>query len=414
MEIKDCKVCYNCQVSVGSGVDTAKQNKPAMQNKPIVQNKQEMDFVYYEHLTPTCNLQCRYCYTGHNYVKDEFADKETIEETLRYLFITQPRKKFTVHFFGGEPMTRWNDLMSFVTLGNTLAKSHGKEVLWGMTTNGTLLDNEKLDWIAENFKKNNPFLLSLDGRPETHNKYRVTVGGGPSYDMIPVKEILKRFPGIEVRPTIMPDTAGDWFADYCYLRDLGFKSVAIEPSFESSWDEQQLKDYEHLLEQLGQYYIYARNMNIPLRMKWIESVEQYFKTGQVPGGLMCGVGSNCLAIDCRGLIYACQRYASYNDIRLAIGDVIRGVSEFRLFETQNLFRKNVRGDKYLGFDCDTCSARLFCSKGCNSANFKLMGDRGIVIPTYCKLTKIQVKVALQIICELGFPVKKEGETCSRR
>lgn len=413
-DVSKCRVCYSCQKGVSPSVTAGMKGSTSPVPEGIKKGSMGGGHIFYVHFTPTCNLACDYCYTGNDYENNYFMEDDVEDATLKYLFKTQPHEMFTVHFFGGEPTVRWEQLVNFVSIGNGLASGYNKKVSWGMTTNGILLNDEKLDWIEKNFKKDNPFLLSIDGRPSTHNKHRIKLGGKGSYDDIPVKEILRRFPNIEIRPTILPDTAGDWFADYCYLRDLGFKHIAIEASFESSWTEDQFKDYAKLLEQLGDYYVFAKKSDKPIKMQWIDTVAAYFNNNrQKPSGKVCGVGFNCEAIDFRGLIYPCQRYASYNDISYAIGDVFNGVSEFRRLQTNYLTREQVLGDARLGFNCETCLARCFCYKGCNAANNKIMGSRDVVVPNFCRMTIMQVKEALLVLAKLGEFGTMKREDCSR-
>jgi len=391
---KQCRVCYTCEKGVSKDITIDQMRGQS-------QDRGGMPFVYYIFNSGvSCNFRCAYpCYTGENKGR---MSRSVIHKTLEWLFKKQPYKNITCHFFGGEPTLNWDGLVDIVEIGNEMAKSNGYTVTWSMTTNGSLLNAERLDWITKRFRPGNPFLLSLDGRPGTHNKYRVLVGGKPTYHLIPVDDIIKRFPSLEVRPTICADTAKDWFEDYRFLRNKGFKSIAIEPNYEMEWSEEQLRDYGNMLRQLGRYYIYAQKVGQPIRMKWVEVVIEGLQRGAAPTGQMCGVGFNCAAIDHRGKLYACQRYASYNEPeKFAIGDVEKGFDEFKLLECQSLLREEVQGDISAGHNCRTCGVSQFCFKGCNAGNAKLMGDRRLALPNYCVLTKIEVREALSVLMELN-------------
>ena len=401
--IRLCQNCFTCEQGVSKDI-TADDRKPG-----VVTSK--TPFCWYIFPTNSCNLRCKYCYANN---KPGKMTTKTAHQSLHWLFEVQPYKNITCHFFGGEPTTMWDSLVDIVTIGNQMAQSKGIEVRWSMTTNGTLLTPEKLDWIAENFKDSNPFLLSIDGRPETHDKYRVDVRGRPTHHLIPVDEILKRFPNIECRPTIKPDTAKDWFEDFRWLRNKGFKSIAIEPDYEDVWSEEQMRDYENLHRLLGEYYIYAVRAQTPIYMKWIENVKSQLNQPGMPQGMMCGTANNCGAIDHRGKLYACQRYASYNEpSKYAIGDVWNGWDELSLLKTRYLLRQHVHGDLSKGYNCDTCSARFYCMKGCNAANIKIMGSRHIALPFYCELTRIEARIALEVLAELGELSYKttQGQQC---
>lgn len=384
-----CENCYTCE----QGVDKS-QSVDMLRRNPYSQQ-----FTFFLFPTNGCNLVCKYCYANN---KPGKMTTETMHDTLNFLFKIQPYENITCHFFGGEPMVMYDMLQDIVTIGNQMAKDTNRKVTWSMTTNGTLFTPERLDWVKDNFRKNNPFLLSIDGRPETHDKYRVFVGDKPSHAKIPVDLILEMFPHLECRPTISPDTAKDWFEDFKWLRDKGFKAVAIEPNFECEWTQEQKHDYENMLWQVGQYYIIAQKVEKPFRVKFIDQTMQGLNNNEMPGGNMCGTANNCAGIDHRGKLYACQRFASYNDPdKYAIGDVVNGFSEYEWFKTRILPRDKVRGDVSAGYDCETCWVRRFCMKGCNAANMKWMGSRDIAVPMYCELTRIETRVALMVLTEMN-------------
>jgi len=386
---EDCQKCYTCE----------KMADKSITQQQMMGDWKAMPMTYFIFPTNGCNLRCKYCYANN---KPGKMTKETMHQMLRWLFEIQPNKNVTCHFFGGEPTVMWDMLVDIITIGTEMAKSNGYTVSWGMTTNGTLLDDERLKWIVNNMRKGNPFLLSIDGRPETHDKFRVLADGKPTHHLIPVDKILGLFPNLECRPTILPETAKDWFKDFCWLRNKGFKNIAIEPDFETEWTEQQMVDYENMLRELGQYYIYAKKLKKPIRMKFIDTVISGLRGTSPPAGRMCGVCWNSAGIDHRGKLYACQRYASYNDpAKYSIGDIWNGWDELKLFQTQLLFRENVRGDILKGYNCNTCEIRNFCYKGCNAANCKWNETRDVSLPVYCELSKRETRVALSILSELG-------------
>lgn len=401
---KLCRNCYTCQQGVDKSVTADTMRKKGGESAP---------FTWFVFPTNTCNLACKYCYASNRPGK---MTKDTAEKVLDWLVNKQPNNQISVHFFGGEPTVNWDILQFVVEVGNQMVKDKPeRKIGWSMTTNGTLLFPDRLDWIQTSFKEN-PFLLSLDGREQTHDKYRVHPNGSGSFKEIPVNDILRRWPNIECRPTIEPDTAKDWLEDYRWLRNTGFKNIAIEPDYEAEWTPEQLYDYENLLLQLGKYYVYAKLANRPIYMKWIDGIKSGLKTGQPPAGSMCGIAYNCAAIDHEGYIYPCQRYASYSDPeKYAIGDVVNGWDELKLLETRRLLRSEVCGDILSGNNCAKCEVRLFCHKGCNAANLKLMGSREIALPYYCILTRIDVRVALAVLAELGELTLREtggrGQAC---
>ena len=67
----------------------------------------------------------------------------------------------------------------------------GKEVDFSLTTNGTLLKPEIIEFLAENHVG---VTISIDGPKEVQDKFRVFHNGTGSYDVVApkIKELLKR------------------------------------------------------------------------------------------------------------------------------------------------------------------------------------------------------------------------------
>jgi uncharacterized protein len=131
-------------------------------------------------LTTDCNLRCSYCFERDKKpfdMSDEvaFAAVDFLIQTSRNI------KDLTILLFGGEPMKRFDLIQRIVPYANQKAAEAGKTISWDMTTNGTLIDEERAKWMAEHKIK---YLLSLDGAKEDHDRYRKFPDGRSSYDWI--------------------------------------------------------------------------------------------------------------------------------------------------------------------------------------------------------------------------------------
>jgi sulfatase maturation enzyme AslB (radical SAM superfamily) len=70
----------------------------------------------------------------------------------------------------------------------------------------------------------------------------------------------------------------------------------------------------------------------------------------------------------------------------------------------------VTGDVSKGFNCVTCEVRKFCHQGCNAANIKFMDNRAIALPMYCTLSKIGIRVGLEILSEISALKLQDGNS----
>ena len=90
-------------------------------------------------------------------------------------------KNLDIDFFGGEPLMNWEVVKQLVEYGREQEKLHGKNIRFTLTTNGVLLNDEVIDFCN---KEMHNVVLSLDGRPEVHNRFRKDYSGAGSYEKI--------------------------------------------------------------------------------------------------------------------------------------------------------------------------------------------------------------------------------------
>jgi len=138
--------------------------------------------------TNRCNLNCNYCYASTESLED--MSIETLESALTNLlgFENSPGISFIWH--GGEPLLRgFSFFERIVELQSSITTK--REFLNGVQTNGTLLDEQ---WL--NFFETNRFRVSssLDGPRDITNLTRKYPDGTVAYDDIfrGVKMLQKR------------------------------------------------------------------------------------------------------------------------------------------------------------------------------------------------------------------------------
>src|SRR6185295_10652249 len=133
-----------------------------------------------------CNLDCHYCYylekenlypKGTNFRLDD----DTLERYIVQHIQATPKDVVSFSWHGGEPTLLGVD---FFRKAVALQKKHlpeGKTIINGIQTNGTTIDQEWCEFLAqENFYIG----LSLDGPRELHDHYRVTKGQKPTHKQV--------------------------------------------------------------------------------------------------------------------------------------------------------------------------------------------------------------------------------------
>jgi uncharacterized protein len=155
------------------------------------------------HVTDRCNIGCHYCYAGKSL---DSMPLPVAEKAVDWFagFAGDPSKA-SVIFIGGEPLMAPKLLDEVVAL----AKRRGI-TNFGIATNGYLLDDEWLGFLADHrFYVH----LSLDGTQEAHDRNRPLLGGGGTFDRIEkaldaLPEYAPRLQHVELRHTFTPETAG--------------------------------------------------------------------------------------------------------------------------------------------------------------------------------------------------------------
>ena len=354
------------------------------------------------HVAHTCNLNCSYCFASQGKYHGERAlmSFEVGRRALDFLVENSgTRRNLEVDFFGGEPLMNWQVVKDLVAYARSIEKDAGKNFRFTLTTNGVLLDDEVTEFCNREMHN---VVLSLDGRKEVNDRFRVDVAGNGSYERIVPN--FQRFVAARgdksyyMRGTYThynPDFTNDLF----HMADLGFTELSMEPVVCAPGDPCALteEDFPVLCEQ---YEILAKDM---LR-RWREGKPITFyhymvdlKHGpciykRVTG---CGSGTEYMAVTPWGELFPCHQFVG--DPKYSLGNIWDGVTNTA---AQDEFR---HCNAYSRPDCKDCWARLYCSGGCAANSYHATGSIGGVYEYGCRLFKkrIECAIMLQAAMELG-------------
>lgn len=147
-------------------------------------------------VTQQCNLRCSYCaYSGayynrvHNSARMSF---ETAKKAIDF-YIARARESNRLHlgFYGGEPLLEYDLIKKCVEY--IKCNVEGKKLTFGITTNATLLTDEKIHYLRDN---NFYLTVSIDGSKEEHDACRVFPDGSGSFDIVMhnIKRVKELYP----------------------------------------------------------------------------------------------------------------------------------------------------------------------------------------------------------------------------
>jgi uncharacterized protein len=173
-------------------------------------------------LTNACNLACAYCY---DYERMEDSRRLEAQTALRAIAqaLDLCERHLCVILHGGEPMLLWNLIEELVQEGESMARARGKDIRFSGQSNMTRLNQRIVDFSLEH---DIAWGISLDGPPETHDRFRVRHDGQGSYTMFQAS--LEKYPAFVRRCGVMStitQTNQDKLLEAArFFRDLGMAS----------------------------------------------------------------------------------------------------------------------------------------------------------------------------------------------
>ena len=216
------------------------------------------------HIAHDCNLGCKYCFAeeGEYHGRRALMSLEVGKKALDFLVASSgSRRNLEVDFFGGEPLMNWNVVKELVEYGRSLEEPNNKKFRFTLTTNGTLLNDEILEFANREMAN---IVLSIDGRKEINDLMRPFRGGKKTsaYDIIvpKYKKVAesRNQTNYYVRGTYTRNNL-DFSRDVLHLADLGFKQISVEPVVAKPEDDYSIKD-EDIDTLKNEYDILAKEM----------------------------------------------------------------------------------------------------------------------------------------------------------
>lgn len=348
------------------------------------------------HVSHDCNLRCQYCFaatgdfgTGRKIMPFEVA-KQAIDFVVRR---SGARKNIEIDFFGGEPLMAFETVVKTVDYARSLEEETGKHFRFTITTNGLLLDEEKIAYINENMDN---VVLSLDGRREVNDKLRKTVSGEGSYDIIvPRFRKLKaeRDPQLDyyARGTFTAYNL-DFSEDVKAIAAEGFDRLSIEPVTSEEGTGYDL--HESDLPAIFAEYERLTDWILEQRKKGEKLTFFHFMVDLEQGPCVikrlrgCGAGYEYVAVTPEGDIYPCHQFVGKPEFRQGsvLDDTLdEGIA--RRFAAMNIYTRK---------KCRSCWARFYCSGGCSAANFNQNGDMNEPYALGCEMEKKRLECAIYL------------------
>ena len=347
------------------------------------------------HVAHTCNLNCSYCFASQGKYHGDRAlmSLDVGKRALDFLIENSgSRHNLEVDFFGGEPLMNWDMIKELVAYARRREKETGKRFRFTLTTNGVLVDDDVIEFSNREMSN---VVLSLDGRKEVHDAYRVDYAGNGSWEKIVPK--FQKF--VEARGGKNYYMRGtfthanpDFLKDIQVMLDLGFTELSMEPVVCAPEDPSALTaedlpivldQYEKLAELMLERHKAGNPFTFYHYMIDLKGGPCIYK--RVSG---CGSGTEYMAVTPWGDLYPCHQFVGEEAFKL--GDIWNGVTNT---ETQCEFAAcNV----YARPECADCWAKLYCSGGCAANAYHATGSVTGVYKYGCELFRKRMECAIMV------------------
>jgi uncharacterized protein len=348
-----------------------------------------------------CNMACVYCYgQGGEYSEGGMMSTATAFKAVDWLMENcGDLESVNVGFFGGEPTMNFPLIRKVVKYAKQAAQGRGKKVTFGMTTNASLLSDERIAFLRE---ENVHCMVSFDGPPEIQNRQRPFKTGKGSYNKVRanVQKLIKIFPQTPAHAVLHGDT--DPAEVRAGMEQAGFRSFSMLKSSPVILDGPAGKDAPGP-DRAGQRKLameesLARELlrDIKARAVGVEATNSTvgFFVGQLISSekrhYYCGVGRGMAAVTAGGDLYPCHRFAGQQDMKLGTLESYRvdGINDYHRAIVDRLP------------ECQRCWARYACGGGCFYQNKAVRGDIHLPDRSSCLEVKEMMEMAIPLYLQL--------------
>ena len=353
-------------------------------------------------VTNQCNLACEYCYEyGEDKLVDtasgrkpKFMSVETAKESVDFMFRqagASPLVRMT--FFGGETLMNVPVLQEAVPYARARGQELGKTVEFSLTTNATLLNDETIEFLAE---QDVGVTVSIDGPAEMQNRFRVFHDGRGSYDVVlpKIKQLLARHTSrpIGARVTLtreVLDVVGIFrhLTEEVGFWEVGFAPVTTSPDLPHALGaagfDRMLAQFRELADDFLAAALQDRHHGFTNLRDTLEEIHQ-----GASKAYPCGAGIGLLGVATDGDVALCHRFAGSDDHRL--GTVRDGVDRA---QRRDFLERHQVAHKT---DCSVCWARPLCAGGCYHEAQVRYGDTTAANLHYCDWIRAWTETCLQV------------------
>jgi len=247
-------------------------------------------------VTDDCNFNCSYCFQKKEKI---YMSRSTIEKAIAF-FYPRLKEEAQIIFWGGEPLLAFEQIKYAVSLLQEKNKTGKKKLTFYLTTNGSLLSDEILDFFN---RHRFDMMLSFDGlTQDTARK-----PGSSKLMHTRIKQVQK-YPGIvfSVNSVFTPETAGYLSESLQFIIRLGVPEILVSLSSIHPWAQKELDILTEEYDRLGEFLVsyYKETGKIPVN-------DFKIPEGPPKKNFVCLAGRDRIAITPQEDVWGCYLFHDY-------------------------------------------------------------------------------------------------------
>ena len=316
-------------------------------------------------LTEKCNLACLYCYVQRRTHPDPIDCTPAFCEKFVDFAFRESRTKVKITFFGGEPLLFPDLIRHTVACARKTAAVCGERPIgFHLVTNGTLLDEEIGDFIAE---ERIGLEISIDGPEAVHDANRIYPDGSPSFRRVYTNllRFVERHPDhpVSIFSVISAPDSLPWLQALC--RGIDAQGFTYNPMRLAHEDQQRAGTHKAVNHALQNRIARHRDAFLRGDVDFDEEITSQMGCLLGDGNAQpCEAGINATIITRTGDIYPCPFFVGHPD--QVIGTIDNG---FDPDKAKPFTDRHLSAMK----SCRRCGARQVCASGCAFDSYEQTG-----------------------------------------
>lgn len=295
--------------------------------------------------------------------------KAIIEAEIQHVKALKNYDSVRFDLFGGEPLLQFNLIKELCLWTWETIKDVNYDMV--ITTNGTLLDDDKKQWLAAHKEKVH-LVMSVDGKDDVQEYNR----GCHSSDL-PIDFVWKMLPNCFLSMTASRQSLPRFADELIYFHEQHYNVIG-KPAQGEDWQEGDGKIYEAQLEKIANYYLehpqviptFLFNETSYVHLLKTESNEKYAK--------MCSAGFGIIAYDVNGKLYPCHHFIPNVHGK---EDVLDDLNNIDFSDTS----------RFIDEQCMKCDILKLC-RSCCGRNYNERGDVSSRDRRTCQMVLAESKV----------------------